>query len=98
MCLSHAIHLYNNFVVKNQGSHCDVVNCYFYDLNVSHKYGDEIAWASLWLYMATNNTEYLDKAEEAYKKYNFSRQNQFLSYDNKGVAVEVKNMRSKLQM
>lgn len=95
ICIIHALQLFK-FAVNHDRSHglgsqCDLVDCNLFDANISREYGDELVWASLWIYKATNYTTYLYDAHFLYKMFQVDKLNQFVSYDNKGVAVEVKN-------
>lgn len=64
-CLEHAEGLFNFAYETKSDSGYTAANG-FYD---SHSgFYDELAWAGVWLYMATGNKDYLKKAEECYDK------------------------------
>lgn len=42
-------------------------------VNSSGGYGDELAWAALWLYRATGNVAYLNDAKSFYATYGLSQ-------------------------
>ena len=54
----------------------------------SSGYGDELAWAAVWLYRATQNAAYLNDAKTFYQNYGLSGVSDF-GWDNKGAGVQV---------
>ena len=55
----------------------------------STDYGDELAWAALWLFKATNNTMYFEEAEHHYQHFHLKeRPNEFF-YNKKVAGVQV---------
>lgn len=60
-------------------------------INVSRstEYGDELAWAALWLYKATGNKTYLKEAEEFFKTFNLKERPTTFFYNNKTAGVQV---------
>ncbi|EGC33455.1 hypothetical protein DICPUDRAFT_36716 [Dictyostelium purpureum] len=82
-CLDHSKKLYN-FAINNPKNvyQSSISNAgSFYS---SGGYNDEIAWASVWLYKATNQQNYLDTAK-TYFSYNDVQYAKELSWDQKGV-------------
>ena len=62
-------------------------NYYYY--YSSSGYTDELAWAALWLFRATNNFVYLNDATRFYTTYSLMRFPNDFSWDNKTAAVQV---------
>ncbi|XP_071109686.1 uncharacterized protein [Haliotis cracherodii] len=63
--LSHATDLYN-FAMKHKGKYSSSVGAassFYPSTNTT----DEHAWAGLWMYMATNNSQYLTDAQQFYQ-------------------------------
>lgn len=93
LCIIHALQLYNFAANLNEShdlrSHCDLVDCNLSDSKISREYGDELVWAALWIYRATKSISYLYIAQYFYETLDVDKLNQFVSYDNKGVAVEL---------
>lgn len=54
----------------------------------SSHFVDEVAWAACWLYMATNDTQYLTDAETKYPDV-ITEIPWALSWDDKKIGVEV---------
>ena len=52
-------------------------------------YGDELAWAALWLYKATKDSSYLDKAKNLYNEFNLGSWADQFAWDNKKPGVFV---------
>ena len=67
-CLNHAIDLLE-FAIMYRGTYTDVVPSAneFYP---STSYGDEIAWAALWLYWATDDSQYMTVADDFISEFN----------------------------
>ncbi|XP_014214612.1 uncharacterized protein LOC106643815 [Copidosoma floridanum] len=85
--LGHARRLYS-FAVTHRGLYHEAIKgaAQFYE---STEYGDELAWAALWLYKATNDTNYLELAVDHYRHFRLgSRPNEFY-YNNKVAGVQV---------
>ena len=55
----------------------------------SSGFTDELAWAAIWLYRATNNINYLNDATRFYTTYSLMRFPNDFSWDNKTAAVQV---------
>lgn len=87
-CLRHAKELFK-FADTYRGLYTDsILNSA--DYYKSTGYGDELAWAAIWIYMANNDVTYLDKATSFYQTFNLNYiPNQF-SYDEKVPGVQVK--------
>jgi endoglucanase len=49
----------------------------------SYGYEDELVWAAIWLYQATNDQTYLDYAIEGYEQYELVYDTEVLSWDSK---------------
>ena len=58
-----------------------------YNITRSWGYEDELVWAAAWLYKATEDSAYLDKAEQYYNDFNLAYQDWFFSWDNKKIGV-----------
>lgn len=56
----------------------------------SSGFGDELAWAAVWLYRATQNVTYLNDAKAFYNQFGLSGAGEF-SWDNKAAGVQVYN-------
>lgn len=55
----------------------------------SNGYGDELTWAAIWLYKATQEKRYLDEAQAYYYKYKLKeRPNEFF-YNKKVAGIQV---------
>ena len=55
-------------------------------------YGDELAWAAAWLYKATSDVTYFNKAKEAMSEFGLNGQTAGeLSWDNKVVGAQVRS-------
>lgn len=54
----------------------------------SSGYGDELAWAAIWLYRATMNVTYLNDAKAFSSQYGLTSPGDF-SWDNKAAGVQV---------
>ena len=67
-CLNHAIDLLE-FAILHRGSYTDSIPSAG-DFYRSSSYGDEIAWAALWLYWATDDPQYLTVAEDFISEFN----------------------------
>ncbi|XP_069939601.1 uncharacterized protein [Cherax quadricarinatus] len=46
-------------------------------------YGDELLWGALWLYRATGDTRYLNKAQAAWEEFNLGKADKHFSWDDK---------------
>jgi len=57
----------------------------------SSDYGDELVWAALWLYRATQEDRYLDEAINKFDEFRLSRQSldRGFDYDNKILGIMV---------
>lgn len=55
----------------------------------SSGYEDELAWAALWLYIATGEEQYLANAKTKYFKFSLFKQETEFSWDRKGVGVQL---------
>lgn len=59
-------------------------------MDSSSGYGDELAWAAIWLYRATLNVTYLNDAKAFYNQYGLTSAVGDFSWDNKAAGVQVK--------
>ncbi|XP_045130864.1 endoglucanase E-4-like [Portunus trituberculatus] len=50
-------------------------------------YGDELCWSALWLYRATNEQQYLDKAKQFWDEFGIGNVPGEFSWDNKNAGV-----------
>ena len=76
-CLKHAKELFE-FADKTKSDSGYKAASGFYD---SHSgFWDELSWASTWLYMATEDTSYLDKAESYVSKWGVEQQTSTIAY------------------
>ncbi len=77
--LNHAKELYE-FADKYRGKYSDCIT----DANDFYKswsgYNDELVWGATWLYLATGEQKYLDKAEQYYDNLNLEKDSKFRSY------------------
>ena len=61
------------FIFKQKGTnrfHTGVKKYYIEQFKRSTSYGDEIAWAALWLYWATDDDQYLTVADDFISEFN----------------------------
>jgi hypothetical protein len=98
--LNYARGLYD-FGEKHLGKYSDSINAYARkDSYQSSGYGDELAWAATWMYKATKNTKYLNKAEKYYQEHIKGLSDGWtIDWDNKthGVAVLLAQSTKKTQ-
>ena len=84
-CLKHAEELYS-FADKYRGVYSNSIP----DAAIYYKswsgFNDELAWGAVWLYRATKNKMYLDKAEQLSNSLGSPEE---LSWDNKGSGVQI---------
>ena len=52
-------------------------------------YGDELAWGATWLYKATKDEKYLEKAERYYTLYGLNSRPQGFDWDSKNAGVQL---------
>jgi len=76
---SHAEQLYN-FADTKRGIYSDAIPDAANFYKSFSGYNDELVWGAAWLYRATNNQTYLDKAESAYANLSTEGQSQDKSY------------------
>ena len=50
-------------------------------------YNDELVWGAAWLYKATGDEAYLNKAKQYYQNFNLAGQDGVFSWDDKNVGV-----------
>ncbi len=78
-CLEHAKTLYN-FADNYRGKYSDAIT----DAQTFYKswsgYNDELVWGAIWLYLATEDNDYLAKAEQYYSNLNTEPQKSDKSY------------------
>ncbi len=58
-----------DFAYRYRGKYTDSITDAFSYYNSWSGYEDELGWAALWLYWATENEDYLTKAEEFFQYY-----------------------------
>ncbi|CAL4122327.1 unnamed protein product [Meganyctiphanes norvegica] len=85
-CLEHAKQLYS-FADKYRGNYSDSIPDAAKHYKSWSGYLDELAWASAWLYRATNNTFYLNASKTHFDSLN-AHPNDF-SWDDKTAGVQV---------
>jgi hypothetical protein len=62
-------------------------------LTISYRswdYKDELVWAAVWLYGATNDSIYLNTAESFYNEFGLQYWNGAFNWDNKVTGVQVR--------
>ncbi|HUQ12516.1 MAG TPA: glycoside hydrolase family 9 protein [Steroidobacteraceae bacterium] len=77
--LSHARQLYT-FADTYRGKYSDCITDAAGYYNSWSGYNDELVWGALWLYRATNETAYLDKAQSYYANLSNQQQTSIKSY------------------
>jgi hypothetical protein len=68
LCLQNAQQLYQ-FADTYRGSYSNSITDAANYYNSGGNYQDELTWGAIWLYKATNNTTYLDKAKNYYQSF-----------------------------
>ncbi|KAK7868028.1 hypothetical protein R5R35_010199 [Gryllus longicercus] len=83
--LQHARELYN-FADSYRGKYSDSINdaAAFYN---SYSYEDELVWGAIWLWRATNDQNYLNKATQYYNQYGIQYKTSPLSWDDKSTGA-----------
>ncbi|HEX9059408.1 MAG TPA: glycoside hydrolase family 9 protein [Clostridia bacterium] len=76
LCLKHAQQLFN-FADTTQSDKGYTAANNFY---TSSSFYDDLSWAGAWLYMATNDKNYLDKAESYVSKWGLESQTPFIAF------------------
>jgi hypothetical protein len=79
LCLSHAKQLYD-FADKYRGKYDASITAAQGYYNSWSGYKDELVWGAIWLYLATSDKSYLDKAEKYYDSLNTEPQSTTKSY------------------
>ena len=86
--LSHAIDLYK-FADEYRGKYSDSIG----DAGKFYKswsgYNDELVWGAVWLYKASGDQSYLEKAKSYYQQFGFSGKNEFFSWDGKVAGAQI---------
>nr|AGP76414.1 endo-beta-1,4-glucanase [Macrotermes carbonarius] len=85
--ITHAKQLFdfaNNYRGKYSDSITDAKSYYS-----SYDYRDELVWAAAWLYRATNDSTYLNKAESLYNEFGLQDWNGAFRWDSKVSGVQV---------
>ena len=85
LCLKNARELYN-FADKFRGKYSDSIRDAADFYRSWSGYNDELAWGAVWLYRATGENIYLDKAESLAGSLGEPEE---ISWDNKGSAVQI---------
>ena len=86
--LEHAEKLYA-FADQYRGKYSDSISDASTFYNSWGGYNDELVWGAIWLYKATGNKVYLDKAVSYYDQFGFGSKKQFLSWDDKLAGAQV---------
>ncbi len=87
--LQNAVQLYN-FADTYRGKYSDSIPDAANYYNSWSGYNDELVWGATWLYKATGNTSYLDKAESYYQQYIGGLGNGWTqSWDNKSYGAAI---------
>ncbi|HBE20004.1 MAG TPA: hypothetical protein DEG17_06040 [Cyanobacteria bacterium UBA11149] len=87
--LANAIQLYN-FADTYRGKYSDSITDAANYYNSWSGYNDELVWGAAWLYKATGNTTYLNKAENYYQQYLGGLNNSWTqSWDNKSYGAAI---------
>jgi hypothetical protein len=60
--------------------------------NRSGDYKDELVWAAVWLYRATNDNTYLTKAEQLYSDFGLGNWNGGFTWDQKISGLQVRKL------
>ena len=85
LCLRHAKELYN-FADQHRGVYSDSIPEAAKFYGSSSRYNDELAWGAIWLYRATGDDGYLNKAEQISNTLGNVEE---LSWDNKAAGVQI---------
>lgn len=86
----HAIELYE-FADTYRGFYLDAIpNAR--DFFKSENYGDELAWAALWLSWASRDPKYLEYAFHHYQNFSLDKKPNEFFYNNKVAGVQVKRL------
>nr|AMH40379.1 glycoside hydrolase family 9 [Ramulus artemis] len=85
--LTHAKQLFN-FANTHRGIYSEAISdaAGFYR---SSSYADELVWAAVWLYKATNDKTYLTQAESLYQEGNLQNSNGGFDWDTKTSGIEI---------
>ncbi len=87
--LQNAVQLYN-FADTYRGKYSDSIPDAANYYNSWSGYNDELVWGATWLYKATGNTSYLNKAESYYQQYIGGLDNGWTqSWDNKSYGAAI---------
>ena len=76
ICLKHAKELFEFADATRSDTGYTKANGYY----TSSGFWDELTWAATWLYMATGESDYLDKAEELVSKWPKEQQSDYISF------------------
>src|SRR5579862_3201849 len=77
--LGHARQLYD-FADKYRGKYCDAIQDTRGFYNSVSGFQDELVWGAAWLFLATREAAYLEKAESDYEQLNVQPQTKLKSY------------------
>ncbi|KMQ95413.1 endoglucanase 2-like protein [Lasius niger] len=86
-CLQHAIELYE-FADTYRGFYLEAITN-AKEFFSSTDYGDELAWAALWLFSATRDHKYLEHALHHYQNFRLDKRPNEFFYNNKIAGVQV---------
>ena len=86
--VQHAEELYA-FADQYRGKYSDSIADAATFYNSFGGYNDELVWGAIWLYKATGEQAYLDKAVSYYDQFGFGGKTQFFSWDDKLAGAQV---------
>lgn len=76
-------------LLSNDNNFREFISKNFHTIQIKRLYGDELAWASIWLYRATNESTYLNDAETFYTNFDLADNPWEFSWDSKTPGVEL---------
>ena len=86
--LDHAKQLYD-FADQYRGKYSDSIADAGTFYNSFGGYNDELVWGAIWLYKATGDQAYLDKAVSYYDQFGFQYSTKFFSWDDKIAGAQI---------
>ncbi|XP_019884179.2 endoglucanase 10 [Camponotus floridanus] len=86
-CLKHAREIYTLANLYRDFYHKGIPNVQKYYNNTD--YGDELAWAAIWLHKADSHFNYLNDAENHYQDFHLEKRPNEFSYNNKIAGVQM---------
>nr|AXQ39839.1 beta-1,4-endoglucanase [Panchlora nivea] len=85
--ITHAKQLYD-FADNNRGKYSDSIGD-AQEYYGSSSYEDELVWGAVWLYKATEENSYLDKAESLYSEFGLGNDDASFDWDSKTKGVQM---------